>query len=139
MQKFSTHLQSPLHHHSPFPWGHSAHVFALWFPQLTEFSIIRKHITVTHIYIECKHIDNYVNQSSIRYRNVKLTKFFYTSADNIMMRVPCTFSFAPIFSLSLTLPSVGTSITRCSKMASTIDSWRCYIYEIYILYILLKI
>ena len=31
-----THLQSPLHQLAPFPFGHSAHVVALWFPQLTK-------------------------------------------------------------------------------------------------------
>ena len=31
----SCHVQSPLHHAAPFPWGHSEQVAAWWCPQLT--------------------------------------------------------------------------------------------------------
>ena len=31
----SCHVQSPLHHAAPFPWGQSEQVAASWIPQLT--------------------------------------------------------------------------------------------------------
>ena len=39
---WDVHLQSPLHHDFPFPWGHLSQESALWLPQLTCSISIRK-------------------------------------------------------------------------------------------------
>ena len=77
----SFHVQSPLHHAAPFPWGHSEQVAAWWFPQLTvvpppgvvaEESESKKNYLVASITVNTFLNCNNINQWC-------LSKYFHTT------------------------------------------------------------